>query len=158
MPSFLSRWRISLIDDNVPDIPMGPDWTWAYRQKELSYNWNFACTCSLCSAGPRKRDASDERRRDFAALAREYHHLDHHDTEASQRALRVLERAMEINLEEPMLTSAVPLLLQASWTAYRGGHPDIARRYVKKVEDDMRARGFKDEGDEKSLQEIKTLL
>lgn len=59
---------------------------------------------------------------------------------------------------EPMLTSATPLLLQAAWTAYQGGHVGAARSYVEKVEGDMRARGFEDEGEKRSLEKIKGLL
>ncbi|KAJ0104022.1 hypothetical protein J7T55_009686 [Diaporthe amygdali] len=81
---------------------------------------------------------SYERRRKFAVLAQEYHRLDHYDTKESQKALQILEEAMEINIHEPMLTSATPLLLQAAWTAYRGRHIGMARRYVEKVEEDMR--------------------
>lgn len=142
----------------VPDIPMGPDWRWYHRQHELKENWNFACTCSLCSSGSRKRQVSDERRAKFADLAQEYHQLDHQDTKGSQKALQILERAMKINVVEPMLTSATPLLLQAAWTAYQGGHAAIARRYVEKVEEDMRARGFEDEGEKRSLEKIKGFL
>lgn len=65
---------------------------------------------------------------------------------------------MKINLVEPMLTSATPLLLQAAWTAYQGGHVGTARSYVEKVEGDMRARGFEDEGEKRSLEKIKGLL
>jgi hypothetical protein len=137
---------------------MGPDWRWHHRQHELRDNWNFACTCSLCSAGARKRQASDERRAKFAALAQEYHQLDHGDAKGSQKAVQILERAMKINLVEPMLTSATPLLLQAAWTAYRGGHVATARSYVEKIEKDMKARGFEDEGDKTSLEKIKGLL
>lgn len=152
------KTETSLTERHFPDIPMGPNWGWQHRQDELRENWNFACTCSLCSAGPRKREASDERRRKFAALAQEYHRLDHYDTEESQKAFQILERAMEINIQEPMLTSATPLLLQAAWTAYRGRHIGMARRYVEKAEEDMRARGFHDEGDKSSLTEIRGLL
>lgn len=137
---------------------MGPDWDWHHRQSELSDNWNFACSCSLCSAGARRRGASDDRRSRFASLAREFHGLNHHDPDGSLQALRALEDAMAINAQEPMLTSAVPLLLQAAWTAYRGGHISSAVRYVKRVEEDMEARGFEDEGDIKSLKKIKGLL
>lgn len=137
---------------------MGPHWGWQHRQDELRENWNFACTCSLCSAGPRTREASDERRRKFALLAQQYHHLNHYDHDGSQKALQILEQAMGINMDEPMLTSATPLLIQAAWTAYRGGHVGMARRYVERVEEDMRARGFEDEGDRNSLKEIRRLL
>lgn len=65
---------------------------------------------------------------------------------------------MKINVVEPMLTSASPLLLQAAWTAYQGGHAATARRYVDKVEEDMRVRGFEDEGEKRSLEKLKGLL
>ncbi|POS74839.1 hypothetical protein DHEL01_v206766 [Diaporthe helianthi] len=94
----------------------------------------------------------------FADLAQEYHQLNHHDPEESREALQILDRAMQINEVEPMLTSATPLLLQAAWTAHHGGHIGSARTYVKKIEEDMRARGFQDEGDESSLEKIKGLL
>ncbi|KAG6367434.1 hypothetical protein INS49_001623 [Diaporthe citri] len=145
------------IADNLDDIPMGPDWRWFHRQNELRDNWNFECTCSLCSAGSRKREASDERRRKFSDLAEEYHQLNHYDTKASLKALQVLEKAMRINRKEPMLTSATPLI-QAAWTAYRGGHAGMAKRYVEEVEEDMRARGFDDEWEQNSLKDVKKLL
>jgi hypothetical protein len=140
----------------IPDIPMGPDWRWYHRQNELRDNWNFECACALCSASQRQRRASDERRARFADLAHEFHQLvddNHHD-----KALAVLEQAIRINAAEPMLTSATPLLLRAAWTAYHGGQGARARGYVDKVEEDMRARGFEDEGDRESLENIKGLL
>lgn len=140
------------------DIPMGPYWRWYHRQNELKDNWNFACTCSLCSDWTWKRQASDERRAKFDDLAQEYHQLNHHDPEESREALQILERAMKINVVEPMLTSATPLLLQAAWTAYYGGHVATAKEYVEKIVEDMRARGFEDEGDASSLEKIKALL
>lgn len=150
--------QISLTDVYPPDIPMGPDWRWFHRQNELRDNWNFKCTCSLCSTGSRNRQASDERRAKFSDLAQEYHQLNHHDTKGSLKALQVLEKAMKINRKEPMLTSATPLLIQAAWTAYRGGHIGMAKRYVEEVEEDMKARGFDDEWEESSLKDIKNLL
>lgn len=65
---------------------------------------------------------------------------------------------MKINRKEPMLTSETPLLIQAAWTAYRGGHVRMARGYVEEIEEDMRARGFDDEWEESSLKDIKKLL
>lgn len=137
---------------------MGPGWDFHHRQAELRDNWNFVCACSLCSASARQRQASDEQRRQFGALARQYHGLDHHDPEGSLQAVQALEQAMAINAREPMLTSTVPLLLEAAWTAYRGGHAALAGRYVEKMSEDMVARGFKDEGDENSLRQIRELL
>lgn len=150
--------QISLTDRHSPDIPMGPDWRWFHRQNELRENWNFECSCQLCSAGSRKREASDERRQKFSELAQEYHQLNHYDTKGSLKALQVLEKAMKINRKEPMLTSATPLLIQAAWAAYKGGHVGMAKRYVEEVEEDMRARGFHDEWEESSLKDIKKLL
>ncbi|KAK7725856.1 hypothetical protein SLS63_007848 [Diaporthe eres] len=94
----------------------------------------------------------------FSELAEEYHQLDHYNTKASLKALQVLEKAMKINRKEPMLTSATPLLIQAAWTAYRGGHVGMAKRYVEEIEEDMKARGFDDEWEESSLKDIKKLL
>lgn len=61
-------------------------------------------------------------------------------------------------MKEPMLTSATPLLLQAAWTAYRGGHAGLAKKYVGRIEEDMKVRGFEDEGDRNSIKEIRKLL
>ncbi|KAK0704896.1 hypothetical protein B0H67DRAFT_649295 [Lasiosphaeris hirsuta] len=125
-------------------IPLGlPQ---ALRARALR-NWGFECTCSLCTAPPADREASDARRARLAEIRRTFGAMTAGEVQVTYNEFRALsEEIVRIADRERLTTMMVEIHQELTRMWYQAGDYDEAVRYARRAVES--AKAYSDTGTE----------